>query len=50
LDTSNGCKRFQVHLEWWWKHESLFSIVDFLASQMLGIVGFQIEIKKNKMY
>jgi len=24
LDTSNGCKRLQVRLEWWWKHESMF--------------------------
>jgi len=43
-------KKFQVHvkdikcpLEWWGKHESLFPIGKFLASQIFGIVDFQIE-------
>jgi hypothetical protein len=42
-------RKFQVHvkdikcpLEWWGKHESLFPIVTFLASQIFGIVDFQI--------
>jgi hypothetical protein len=30
----------------WSGGESMFSTIDFLASQILGIVGFQIEIKK----
>ncbi len=46
-------KRFQVDvkdiecpLEWWVKHESLFPIVAFLACQIFGIVGSQIEIER----
>jgi hypothetical protein len=30
----------------WGKHEAMFSIVDFLACQILGIVGSQIEIER----
>jgi len=47
-------KRFQVDvkdtkcpLEWWAKHESLFPTVAFLAHQILGIIGSQIETKIN---
>jgi hypothetical protein len=43
-------KRFHVDvkdienpLQWWEKHESKFPIVRFLAKQILGIVGSQIE-------
>jgi hypothetical protein len=46
-------RRFQVDvkyikypLEWWVKHKFLFQIVAFLACQILGIVGFQIEIER----
>jgi hypothetical protein len=46
-------KRFQVDvkdiecpLEWWAKQDSLFPTVAFLAYQILGIVGSQIEIER----
>jgi hypothetical protein len=46
-------KRFHVDvkdikntLQWWEKHESRFHIVGFLAKQILGIVGSQIETKR----
>jgi hypothetical protein len=29
--------------EWWGNHESLFPIIVFLACQILGLVGSQIE-------
>jgi hypothetical protein len=32
-------------LFWWWCHENQFPNVGFLAKQILGILGFQIEIK-----
>jgi hypothetical protein len=32
-------------LEWWAKHETMFIIVDFLAQEILRIVGSQIETK-----
>ncbi len=28
----------------WWEHESLFPRVEFLARQIIGILGSQIEI------
>lgn len=33
-------------LEWWAKHETMFIIVDFLAQEILRIVGSQIETKR----
>jgi hypothetical protein len=30
---------------WWEKHESLFLRVEFLARQIIGILGSQIEIE-----
>jgi hypothetical protein len=45
-------RRFQVDLkeiktlpQWWEKHESTFPIVVFLATQILRIIGSQIEIE-----
>ncbi len=32
-------------LSWWWCHENQFPNVGFLAKQILGILGFQIEIE-----
>jgi hypothetical protein len=39
-------KNIKCPLQWWEKHESMFPIVDFCARQILGIIGFQIEIEK----
>jgi hypothetical protein len=46
-------RRFQVDvkeikcpLKWWVKHESLFPTMAFLAHQIFGIVGSQIEIER----
>jgi hypothetical protein len=38
-------KEIKNPLQWWEKHESRFPIVAFLARQILGIVGSQIEIE-----
>jgi len=45
--------RFQMHvkdikrpLDWWGKHECVFSIVAFLGHHVLGIVGSQTKIEK----
>jgi hypothetical protein len=45
-------RRFQVDVkyiknppQWWEKHESKFNIVGFLAKQMVGIIGSEIEIE-----
>jgi hypothetical protein len=40
-------KDIKCPLEWWEKHESLFSTITFLAHQILAIVGFQIEIERT---
>ncbi len=40
-------KNIKCPLQWWEKHESMFPIVGLCANQILGIVGFQIETKKN---
>jgi hypothetical protein len=32
-------------LSWWWCHENQFPNVGFLAKQILGILGLQIEIE-----
>jgi hypothetical protein len=42
MDTKN----IKCPFEWWEKHESVFPIVEFLAYQILKIVGSQIEIEK----
>jgi hypothetical protein len=39
-------KNIKCPLQWWEKHESMFPIVGFYASQILGIVGSQTEIEK----
>jgi hypothetical protein len=46
-------RRFQMHpkeikylLQWWPKHESMFSTIGFLVRQILGIVESQIELEK----
>ncbi len=31
--------------QWWQKHEAMFPTIRFLARQILGVVGFQIEIE-----
>jgi hypothetical protein len=33
-------------LQWWEKHKSMFPTIVFCASQILGIIGFQIETKR----
>jgi hypothetical protein len=40
-------KDIKYHFQWWGKHEAMFPIVSFLACQILGIVGSQIEIERN---
>lgn len=39
-------KDIKCLLEWWGKHEFLFSIVIFLACQIFGIVKSQFEIMR----
>jgi len=39
-------KEFKCPLQWCAKHETMFPIVGFLAHQILGIVGSQIESKR----
>jgi hypothetical protein len=43
-------KRYKVNpkdikcpLQWWGKHKAMFPTIDFLACQILGIVGSQIK-------
>jgi len=38
-------KDIKCLLQWWGKHEAMFSIVGFLPCQILSIVGSQIETK-----
>jgi hypothetical protein len=40
-------KNIKCLLEWFKKHETMFSIVDFLTIHVLRIVSFQIEIEKK---
>jgi len=47
-------KRYQVDpkdikcpFQWWGKHEAMFPTIGFLACQILGIVGSQIEIERK---
>jgi hypothetical protein len=37
-------------LEWWRKHETMFSIVNFLTKQILKIVSSQSETEKKKSF
>jgi hypothetical protein len=37
----------KIHYLWWKVHEAQFSYVRFVACQILGIVGFQIEAKQK---
>jgi len=39
-------KDIKCLLQWWQKHETMFPTVGFLARQILGIVGSQIEIER----
>ncbi len=39
-------KEIKCPPQWWQKHESMFPTVGFLAQQILGIVGSQIETKR----
>jgi len=39
-------KYIKCLLEWWRKHETMFSTIGFLVKYILGIVNFQIEIFK----
>ncbi len=36
-------KDIKCFLEWWKKHETMFSIIGFLVKHILEIVNFQIE-------
>ncbi len=38
-------KDIKCPLQWWQKHEAMFLTIRFLAQQILGIVGSQIEIE-----
>jgi hypothetical protein len=38
-------KDIKCLLEWWRKHETMFSTIGFLVKYILGIVNFQIEIE-----
>ncbi len=38
-------KDIKCLLEWWKKHETMFSIIGFLVKHILKIVNFQIETK-----
>jgi hypothetical protein len=39
-------KEIKCHFQWWAKHEAMFPILGFLASQILEIVGSQIELER----
>jgi hypothetical protein len=39
-------KEMKCLLEWWAKHEIMFITIDFLAQEILRIVGSQIETKR----
>jgi hypothetical protein len=40
-------KDIKCPFEWWGNHESLFPTIVFLACQILGLVGSQIEKEMN---
>lgn len=40
-------KRIKCLLQWWEKHEAIFLTIAFLASEILDIIGSQIETLKN---
>jgi len=39
-------KDIKCPLQWWQKHEFMFSIIGFLVQEILGIFGSQIETEK----
>ncbi len=39
-------KDIKCPLQWWQTHEAMFLILGFLARQILGVVGSQIETKR----
>jgi hypothetical protein len=39
-------KDIKCPLQWWGKHETMFPTIGFLACQILGIIGSQIEIER----
>jgi hypothetical protein len=39
-------KKMLCLLEWWAKHETMFITIDFLAQDILRIIGSQIETKR----
>jgi hypothetical protein len=36
-------KNIRCPLQWWQKHEAMSPTIGFLARQILGVIGFQIE-------
>jgi hypothetical protein len=40
----------KCHFQWWEKHKSMFLNNGFLARQILGIVRFHIETKKDFLF
>jgi hypothetical protein len=36
--------------QWWQKHEAMFPTIGFLAQLILGIVGLQIQTKKDLFF
>jgi hypothetical protein len=38
-------KNMKCHLQWWGKHDAIFLTIGFLAHQILGFAGSQIEIE-----
>ncbi len=45
-----NAKNIKCLLEWWRKHETMFSIVNFLTKQILKIVSSQSETEKKKSF
>jgi hypothetical protein len=43
-----NAKDIKWPLEWWRKHDTMFSTINFLARQMLGTISSQIETNKKK--
>jgi hypothetical protein len=39
-------KDIKCFLEWWRKHETILSTIDFLIKQILGNIGSQMEIEE----
>jgi len=45
-----NAKNIKCLLEWWRKHETMFSIVNFLTKQILKIISSQIETEKKNPF